>query len=131
MDAVGKRILDTTNCINAANTTLQLQCLQEVPAATLSVLGDPARYLVVDRIYLVSDGLEVWAQGMLGSNGINLRVHLMMAITAQDSTCMHIYPRNDTGVNGYIGSTIFKVSLDQGFSVRKIVRSASKNQLMT
>jgi nucleoside-diphosphate-sugar epimerase len=35
-----------------------------------------------------------------------------------------------TGANGYIGSTILKVSLDQGYAVSGSVRSAAKNQWM-
>ncbi|OLN96694.1 Cholinesterase 4 [Colletotrichum chlorophyti] len=46
-----------------------------------------------------SDELQVWPQGMLGSNGTNIRVHLMMGIAAEDGTLMLIYPRNDTSDN--------------------------------
>ncbi|KAH8753268.1 NAD dependent epimerase/dehydratase family protein [Diaporthe sp. PMI_573] len=35
-----------------------------------------------------------------------------------------------TGANGYIGSTMVKVCLEQGYAVRGMVRSASKNQWM-
>jgi carboxylesterase type B len=75
-------ILNTTNCTTAAS---QVDCLRNVPAASL-VTGTVARYLVVDGTYLTSSSL------ILDGTGANLsNIHLMQGLMRDDGSTIISY----------------------------------------
>lgn len=76
VDVAVRRILDVTGCASAAS---QVDCLRNVPTAQFNTVA-PARYLVVDGIYLTSSGLMLSP----GRPALPLRL-MMMGITRDDA----------------------------------------------
>ena len=75
-------ILNTTNCTSAAS---QVECLRNVPAASL-VTGTVARYLIVDGTYLTSSSLN------LNGTGANLSsIHVMQGLMRDDGSAIISY----------------------------------------
>ncbi|TKA82943.1 hypothetical protein B0A55_01301 [Friedmanniomyces simplex] len=101
-------ILNATGCLNA---TSQLACLRAVDPFVLANVTTPARYLVVDGTYLVTDQLEVTGRGPAA------HVPVLMGFMRDDGAAFITYPApNDTvstllTANGFNLSTISTLSV--------------------
>ncbi|CAG8982044.1 hypothetical protein HYALB_00013835 [Hymenoscyphus albidus] len=98
-----KPILETTNCTTAYS---QVECLRAIPAATLSSLGNSARYLVVDGTYLTTDKLPLdsSAQGSLSD------VHLLQGLMRDDGGAITTYIQT-TNISTAMIATDFNTSV--------------------
>ncbi|KAH7313420.1 crystal protein [Stachybotrys elegans] len=83
VEVAAKAILELTGCSDAA---VQVDCLREVDAGTLTTLSTRARYLVVDGTYLTTDELPL--------EGSRQPIELMIGIAAQDGAPFISYPVN-------------------------------------
>jgi carboxylesterase type B len=75
-------LLASTNCSAA---TSQVDCLRNVPAATLASLGNVVRYLVVDGTYLTTSHL------VLNSSSSLSNVHLLHGLMRDDGAAITSY----------------------------------------
>jgi len=81
-------ILNITGCANASS---QVDCLRNVDSFVLANLSEPARYLVADGTYLVTDQLE------LTGNSPAAHVPGLMSFMRDDGTSFITHPSaNDT-----------------------------------
>lgn len=94
--AAATAILAATNCTDAPS---QVDCLRAVPATTLASVSTPARFLVVDGTYLVSNQLQL-------SSGPRLPFNLLMGTMRDDGAPFITYPRT-TNSSAYLASSGF------------------------
>ncbi|KAK3079717.1 hypothetical protein LTS18_004073 [Coniosporium uncinatum] len=89
-------ILNVTGCANASS---QVDCLRSVDPFVLANLPEPARYLVVDGTYLVTDQLE------LTGNGLAAHVPVLMGFMRDDGASFITYPSaNDTASSALLSN---------------------------
>ncbi|KAN0105826.1 cholinesterase [Hyaloscypha variabilis] len=90
-------ILNTTNCTSAVS---QVECLRDIPAASL-VTGTVARYLVVDGTYLTSSLILNGTDANLSS------IHLMQGLMRDDGSAIISYIQTED-----LSESISKVGFD-------------------
>ncbi|KAJ5774340.1 hypothetical protein N7457_009236 [Penicillium paradoxum] len=96
MEVVGRGILDETNCTHAVSP---VECLRLLPASTIANLADPARYLVVDGVYLQSSELD------LTNSASTAHVPLMMGAMRDDGAAIIGYPEVGQSLKSFLNET--------------------------
>jgi len=94
-------ILNVTGCLNA---TSQIACLRNVDPFVLANVSTPARYLVVDGTYLVTDQLEVTGKGPAA------HVPVLMGFMRDDGAAFIKYPTPNNTVSTFLASQGFNLS---------------------
>ncbi|KAK0867587.1 hypothetical protein LTR87_014534 [Friedmanniomyces endolithicus] len=110
-------ILNATGCLNA---TSQLACLRAVDPFVLANVTTPARYLVVDGTYLVTDQLEVTGRGPAA------HVPVLMGFMRDDGAAFITYPTPNETVSGLLTANGFNLSAISTLSVFPEPNSANQ-----